>query len=114
MLVEKLHNFQLGNQWGPGTTRPAALSFLGPSGCSVGNYAISQWVWVLDLSQDLSEGGSLGVGKSCISHHSISTLILTLAMGYLHGLATLQSGTSVFILRGDSFCRQSMFGNMGH
>ena len=31
----------------PGTTRPVVSIFLGPNGCLVGNYVISQWVWAL-------------------------------------------------------------------
>ncbi len=33
----------------PGTTQPAASWFLGPDGCFVGNYVISQRVWVLAI-----------------------------------------------------------------
>ena len=33
----------------PETRRPVASWFQGPDGCLIGNYAISQWVWVLAI-----------------------------------------------------------------
>ena len=42
--IEKSHDSQLGNCW---RTRPEALQFLDPN---MGNYAISQWVWVFAMS----------------------------------------------------------------
>ena len=54
------------NQWKKaaaslGTTQPATSWVLVPAGCHVGNYAISQWVWVLACdkawSTHLSENG---------------------------------------------------------
>ena len=39
--IEKSHNSQQGNCWGPETTRLQAEWFLCPDTCLVGNYAIS-------------------------------------------------------------------------
>ena len=36
----------------PATTQSAALWFLDPHSCLIGNYAISQWVWVLPIKRD--------------------------------------------------------------
>ncbi len=40
--IEKSHNSRLSIRWAPETTRLQAWWSLGPTGCQVGNYAISQ------------------------------------------------------------------------
>ncbi len=44
--IEKSHNSQQDNYWGPGTTRPRASGSFIPNSCKVGNYVMSQQVWV--------------------------------------------------------------------
>ena len=49
ILTEKSHNSQLSNCRAPETTLPATLWYLYRDVCLIGNYVISQWVWVLAI-----------------------------------------------------------------
>ncbi len=59
----------------PGTTRPQADWFLGPSSCLVVNYAVSQQVWVLAI---LSLRYLRYKGKPVLAQHWQNTLMYTM------------------------------------
>ena len=62
--LKKLHNSK-SNYWGQGTR--------GLDGCLIGNYAISQWVWVLDFPHDPWEFGQSVLGIHTISNTQVLT-----------------------------------------
>ena len=65
----------------PGMTGPVASWFLGPNGCLIRNYVISQWVWVFAFIPWPMGMRVNGCWRSCISQHHFSPSVLTLVMG---------------------------------